>query len=88
MPNAAAPRCTAQARIDDFTVEVDPQQLPGGSRLFVVRGTALERFAQVRVCVCVCVRAHVLVSPPVQVLHCPEWSTRMWLHGTAAQQNG
>lgn len=35
-----------QVRIDKFTVEADPQQLPGGSRLFYVRGEAIERFAQ------------------------------------------
>jgi GTP-binding protein len=35
-----------QARIDKFEIEPDPQQLPGGSRLFYIRGEALERFAQ------------------------------------------
>jgi GTP-binding protein len=33
-------------RIDDFTVEADPQMLPGGSRAFIVRGEAIERFTQ------------------------------------------
>lgn len=37
-----------QVRIDKFTVEVDPQQLPGGTRYFLVQGEAIERFAQVR----------------------------------------
>eukprot|EP00879_Flechtneria_rotunda_P001326 GHRR01001476.1.p1 GENE.GHRR01001476.1~~GHRR01001476.1.p1 ORF type:complete len:621 (+),score=182.90 GHRR01001476.1:200-2062(+) len=35
-----------EARIDKFTIEADPNQLPGGSRLFIVRGEAIERFAQ------------------------------------------
>lgn len=35
-----------QARIDKFDIEVDPNQLPGGSRLFFIRGEAIERFAQ------------------------------------------
>jgi GTP-binding protein len=36
----------SQARIDKFEIEADPQQLPGGSRLFYIRGEAIERFAQ------------------------------------------
>lgn len=40
--------CVAQVRIDKFTIEVDPQQLPGGTRYFLVKGEAVERFAQVR----------------------------------------
>jgi hypothetical protein len=36
-----------QVRIDKFTIEVDPQQLPGGTRYFLVKGEAVERFAQV-----------------------------------------
>lgn len=40
--------CAVQVRIDKFTVEVDPQQLPGGTRYFLVQGEAIERFAQVR----------------------------------------
>ena len=36
-----------QVRIDKFTVEVDPQQLPGGTRYYLVQGEAIERFAQV-----------------------------------------
>jgi len=33
-----------QARIDKFTVEAEPNQLPGGSRVFLLRGEAVERF--------------------------------------------
>eukprot|EP00775_Hariotina_reticulata_P013773 gene13773-13894_t len=39
-------RFAPEARIDKFTVEADPNQLPGGSRLFVLQGEAVERFAQ------------------------------------------
>jgi hypothetical protein len=62
-----------QARIDKFTVEVEPNQLRGGGRVFVVEGEAVERFAQVRlmaVRVCVCVRACVCVCVSVCVCVC------------------
>jgi hypothetical protein len=36
-----------QVRIDKFTIEADPQQLPGGTRYYLVKGEAVERFAQV-----------------------------------------
>ncbi|KAF6255524.1 P-loop containing nucleoside triphosphate hydrolase protein [Scenedesmus sp. NREL 46B-D3] len=39
-------RFAPEARIDKFEIESDPQQLPGGSRLFYIRGEAIERFAQ------------------------------------------
>ncbi|KAF8065613.1 OBGC1 [Scenedesmus sp. PABB004] len=39
-------RFAPEARIDKFTIESDPALLPGGTRLFVVRGDAVERFAQ------------------------------------------
>lgn len=40
--------CVQQVRIDKFSIEADPQQLPGGTRYYVVKGEAIERFAQVR----------------------------------------
>lgn len=51
---ALCPACL-QVRIDKFMIEVDPQQLPGGTRYYLVKGEAIERFAQVRVSVCVSV---------------------------------
>lgn len=36
-----------QVRIDKFSIEVDPQQLPGGTHYYLVKGEAVERFAQV-----------------------------------------
>jgi hypothetical protein len=42
-----------QVRIDKFNIEVDPQQLPGGTHYYLVKGEAVERFAQVCTgCVC------------------------------------
>jgi hypothetical protein len=43
-----------QVRIDKFTIEADPQQLPGGTRYYLVKGEAVERFAQVGNNVAVC----------------------------------
>lgn len=39
-------RFAPEVRIDKFEVDPDPQLLPGGTRLFYVRGEAIERFAQ------------------------------------------
>jgi hypothetical protein len=40
------PETLLQMRIDDFTVEADPNALPGGTHAFIVRGPAIERFTQ------------------------------------------